>query len=166
MVIDVVYTKCKHNTILITDVLWDWWFWGYINSSTLVMKTVLWLIFWQQQVCNCNLYNEIIVKSTITPRLKVVMRHKNLSHFLAELVELYIIVNALLSSTCNTVIINGSRQYCEDSDKRTGTFECKECNLTSTVCQWTGIIVIVVTPTGQSRISIWAPLFWTLIIKN
>ena len=81
----------------------------------------------------------MIIKSTIilqcnTPIVyytkgQSIMRHKSLSHFLAECVELYIIVNALLSSTCNTVIINGSRQYCEGSNERTGTFECKECNL-------------------------------------
>ena len=45
MVIQVVYVKCKHNIILIINVLWNWWLYSYINSNTLVMKTVLWLLF-------------------------------------------------------------------------------------------------------------------------
>ena len=41
MIIQVTYVKCKHNNILITDVLWDWCFCSYINSSRLVLTVVL-----------------------------------------------------------------------------------------------------------------------------
>ena len=41
MIIQVTCVKCKHNSILITDVLWDWCFCSYINSSTLVLTIVL-----------------------------------------------------------------------------------------------------------------------------
>ena len=40
------------------------WLCCYINSSALVMKIVLILLFRQKQVFNSNLYNQIMVKST------------------------------------------------------------------------------------------------------
>ena len=30
---------------MITNVIWNWWLYRYISSSTLLIKTILWLLF-------------------------------------------------------------------------------------------------------------------------